>query len=440
MKVICFLFAEPIRQDLWGDIFYRYTPQIAFRGKKIAFLEVDQCRRLYSPQSVMMRLLAVMKKMDVHASAAIADDAPTALAFVATGNKDKSQLPTEVLSYFGNPFRVDSVMEIAIQKMVNQMRDLNVRTLGDFEKLNPGEVAARFGALGKVVFENVKNASHLLWPPYRHVDQLLEVFEFDPESPGASMEPLLFQSRRMIENLIFRARGRGERLRRLRLVLDLENVVQQDRLYQTDIVLTGGIVSVKSTLFILQETLSRIGQSGIFKNPNTRIGLFKILVEETIPYKESQRDLLNPHRQEEEENLQTLLARLQTKLGPSAVFTANLRDSFVPEMNWEKNTQNNADRVFVHRHQELQSQTPLRPTPLRPLRLLKHPEVLPVNGNFVWWGKERLCLQNAFRHEVVFSEWWNEMKERSYFCLRTLKGEVLWVFREGAQLYLHGQF
>src|SRR5687767_6076164 len=105
MKVICFYFTQEIDPATLGDIFYRYTPQVAFRGKQALFLEVSQCSKLYSAENILKRGLVHLKQLSLNASAAIADDVPTALALAVYKKNVKTELPVEALSLFASPFR-----------------------------------------------------------------------------------------------------------------------------------------------------------------------------------------------------------------------------------------------------------------------------------------------------------------------------------------------
>jgi hypothetical protein len=316
------------------------------------------------------------------------------------------------------PFGRDPVIEKNVIEIVGHLKKLGLRTVGAFEKLSSPHLMARFGALGWLLFKNVQEGATFVWPPFQPQEKVIESVEFDLEYPIESVEPILFFLKNLIEKIYLRLRVRGQRMKTLMLKMELEHPdADGAKVYEISITLANGILAAKTIFGIVKERL----QQEVQQRPlPRRVTAFHLEVTDTTPYRLSQRDLFSPKKQEEEEEYTSLVTRLRVRLGAEAVFAAAPVQSFVPEYNWRKMSQ--------------QLPAALDDTdivPERPLRVFK----TPIRMNHV--EMEEIDI---FEKEVLLSEWWNEIPERVYFRATHRNGQELWLFRSKEGVFLHGIF
>ncbi|MCM2322655.1 MAG: hypothetical protein NDJ90_05290, partial [Oligoflexia bacterium] len=198
-----------------------------------------------------------------------------------------------------------------------------------------------------------------------------------------------------------------------------------------------------STVGILPILRDRLTHELARKPLDAPVDSLWIEVLETAPGRGAQRDFFSA-KEEEDEAVESLVARLLQKLGPSRAFTARPVDRYLPERAYERALETEAHGSAGG------PPGPARPAPPRPTRLLGVPERIVARGELLqqpavgkswrvlaWEGPERLS-----------GEWWREPFDRDYYRVATESGERLWVFRDrrdrrgasGGALYLHGYF
>ncbi len=433
MKVLCYFFPNDVDVQLLGDIFYQYTPQMAFRGRRALLLEVSKGRKLYSAEHIQARGLVYLKKLMILCRSSLATDAPTALALAAFNKSHFQQLPLESLIFFVSPFRTDEFLEKQLAQMILYFQKLGLRYLKDVQTLSRASLSARFGTLGGLIHQNLLSASDLLWPVYVPNEVVEEKVEFDFEYPVHNTEPILFYLKTILEKIAWRLRGQGKRLKSFYLEFKLEN---KDRsgsdLRRISISLSNGILSPKMIFAIAREQMDH----QIRQNPFTaRISAFRLVVQDHTPFSVSQRDLFDPKNEEDEEGYASLVSRMRIRLGDQAVFKASAVQSYIPELNWQKQQHNqlksSLQSVAESREREF--------LPRRPLRLFKMPIPVQAIAGFILWNGQSVAL-NPQGQEIIFSDWWNEKTERIYFRLKTQTQEILWLFKCQDQFFIHGVF
>lgn len=122
----------------------------------------------------------------------------------------------------------------------------------------------------------------------------------------------------------------------------------------------------------------------------------------------------------------TLISRLQARLGEQALTQLSPRADHRPERAWSAGKlQERHSRTFSEAAGDRQ------PAPPRPLWLLSKPEPLTVTPGFWLAGPERIC-----------GGWWDGQKvQRDYYTAQLPSGQLAWVFRDVREgWFIHGWF
>lgn len=427
MSVICLRLEGS--QDLLSlaEIFYRATPQITFREDGFLFLDISKCLRLYSVETFLKRCFVTLRKIDVVARVGVGKDASTALACALFGQSPKKNLPIDSLKYYVDPFHHHPETSSKVFQMVELLKSLGVRRLQDFVSIPPQELGARFGSLGLLARSRVQGESPVEWRNFTPCEVLKERHEFDLESPVAHLEPIYFKMKTLVDRMQLRLRSKGTRARQFDVILKQEHALaSEEQEYKISVCLR--IPSVSSKV-ILQVAKEKIDAQVRVQPLKARITEFSLVVTEEVPYSAAQKDLFDPRKEENEESFFRFVSRVATRLGSSAVFFAKMRESYLPEKNWQKlpeleeTSESLKDRVAE-----------------RPLRLRPKPTPVHFWGKHLCWDDEVDEVESLENREVVFSEWWEHSLERVYYRLTTKKGRQLWIYRTASGDFLHGEF
>lgn len=426
MTVVCLEFEQPQNLQALAEIFYRATPQVMTRGDRFLFLDISKCLGLYSVNTFIKRTLVTLRKAGVRAKIGVGEDVPTALSFAVLDQRNKMDLPIDTLKYYFDPLGEQMELNQKVVKMTELLKSLGVRTLKDFLKFSVREISTRFSTVGLMAYYRVVGESPVPWKTFKPSEVITERHEFDLESPVDNLEPIYFKMKTMLDRMQLRLRGKGKRARQFDIVLRQEhalNPTEQD--YKISICLQLPYVSQKVILQVAKEMVDAQVAAKPIKH---RITEFSLVVTEEIPYAMNQKDLFNQRREENEESFFQFVSRVATRLGSKSVFFARMRESYIPEKNWER-----------------EAEPPKIPPPVdrlaeRPLRLLPTPSQVHFWGKHICWDDnvdEVECLDNR---EIVFSEWWENSLERVYYRLTTRKGRQLWLYRTAGGDFLQGEF
>ncbi len=422
---------------------YRFSPQIAVReaepprepgGRPTAaiFLEIGKCSKLYSENTLFLRLAVLVQRFGAIAQIGLADDVPTALALARFGLKERDKLPLEALFDYGSPFKYDDAVHKKILGMIVTMRMLGLEKLDDFAKLPTRQLASRFGSEGVELSMRLQQKIPMAWPRFTPPEKIIEKVELHELSEFQSctnLEPLLFILKGVSDRAMARLRGRAQRASTLHLTLDLE---KGQREWKIELPVPQG--STSGLLPILRDRLSFDFAKTPLEKSIVRVSL---AVLETSPSNRVQRDLFQTTG-DATEAWDALVGRLCQRLGKDKAFVANLAEDYLPERAWQ-------------RALEALDKLPTE-IPPRPARVLKKPVPLHKEGTFLipslkkgkapkrwriseWHGPERISV-----------EWWMDPQlqgfNRDYYRLVTEAGDQLWVFSTPARgdYYLHGYF
>lgn len=144
-----------------------------------------------------------------------------------------------------------------------------------------------------------------------------------------------------------------------------------------------------------------------------------------MPYTAINLDLLG-NRDEAHDSTQRLVDLLRSRLGRPAVFGMAMTADARPEKAYRDTEPGEAVKY-------------LRPSPVRPIHVLKTPLTLCCSEGRPRYRGSTLKFMDG--PERIEGGWWSqECWTRDYYEALSVRGERLWVFREGKQWFLHGLF
>lgn len=423
MRVICIYLQKSQNLQTLAESVYRLTPQVCMRGGEALFLEITQCQSLYSEQNIFLRLQALLKRLNIEAKITAAPDAPTALAKARYHAADRLDLPIGALHDFASPFEFDSDLFRQCEKIVTTLERLGVRTLKDFVKLPVKSLSSRFGELGVKLYSRVLNSKDLIWPRFTPVEQVVERMDWGHELACDTLDSVYFYIKTLLDRSLLRLYGRGERLLKFELKLELEkNSLLTSTVRQWNFEFNVPHGTTRSLLTIVREKVSFDLQS---RPLESFVNAMEIKILETAPAQFAQKDLFNPKREEDQEAWDNLVVRLKQRLGSESVFCAKPVETYMPEKSWattDKHDFNGHESSF----------------PKRPNRLLKDPQNVDFDGSHLKIEKQQERVVSFFGPEVLAGQWWDTGFERSYYRVLLEKGRQFWIFLKNGRFYLHG--
>lgn len=412
----------------------RFTPMIALRQGEAIFLEIGKSRHLFSEESVTQRLLALAKRFGFqNAEVAIEDNA--ALAFAVVRHFGKSgmrwqMLPLSALLELAAPFESDPDEQKIIRRLISLLTALGIRNIGEFCALPTQTLASRFGKEAVELSSRLQGRVPLSWPGFHPEPQIIEKIEQTAEN----LEGLVFVLRGLVDRAMARLRGRAQRASVIQVGFELERWSSSSRKREWKVEFSLPQGSSVGILPILQEQLSFQLQREPLDAPVETVW-FEIL--ETVPGRGAQRDFFS-QKEEQEEALESLFARLSQKLGENQAYVARPVDRYLPEKAYERSNEFFSARI-----------PSTAATPARPSRLLKAPEPVLIRGRKLSkagkvWPEKIWEITQWEGPERISGEWWKEGFDRDYYRIVTQEGERLWIFlkrdSEAPTFFLHGYF
>lgn len=430
MRVACLWFSPPtlsdkIRHQMAGPIklqssnqiigkmaehCLRFSPQIAVRPQEAVFIEIGRCQKLYSESSFAARAQVLLRRLELRASLAFANEIPEALALAKYGAGSLVSLPLEALHEFADPFNRDFVVHPYIDKMVGSFQDLGLRTLKDFKKIPAPELSSRFGPIGLLCYQRVRGEMNLPWPRWKPEAVIREKTNFPCFEFYGEMEPLLFELKKQLDQIFQRLWARALKLQKLQVRIFCELSSQNQQPYREFIFdFLFAQSTTKTALLILKERLSRHFEKNALLTP---IESLECTVLSTVPGDMTSRSLLDA-RDEKNEQWQSLMAQLQEAYGAENIFQAQLTEDRRPERSWKKVSRHISPTSLSN---EWQGRIPLRPTHLI------RPEPVEVMDGFLYLKhKSYRILQWRAANERISGGWFetagdfNNSFDRDYY-------------------------
>lgn len=420
MVVICLLLRNDFsRLPALAEACVAFSPQVAVSHEAV-FVEVAGSLRLFTLEQCFRRLEEVLNTFALEATIGSSADLPTALAFARYGVNDRERLPLEALNDYLSPFAPTEFSPAPL------FRKLGLRSLVELMRLPPAEIPARFGKEGTEAYVKVREAKRIAWPRFVPPKAIAEKAELDFAAQIENLEPIFFILRGLIERIFYRLFSRGLMLQAFRLEFRLNRLARQgirERIFAITLPLPQS--DPKGVLGFLQERIAK----ELERQPlEEALESVELTVTETAPFRNAQRDFFS-RVEEEKETWSALVARLRERLGEESAFLAAPAPRLLPEAAWKKSLEPGESALMPQ-------------VPLRPLRLLRQPIPLERRGNFLRYQQKSWGIAGFTGPERLQGEWWLGGFAREYFCVDTLVGEKLWVFRETGNpaLFLHGVF
>ena len=198
-------------------------------------------------------------------------------------------------------------------------RELGLSTLGELSALSPPALVARFGAVGHHVARLCRGDDDSRLVP----DALPEVLEeaITLDWPAEQLEPLLFALKTAVDRLCARLQGRQQVAMRLTVSLKLEHAEPMS----VPLVLARPSSQSRLLVELMRHRLTDL----TVRNP---VAGLHVRVDESG--KDPGRQLMLGDAPEGDAELEVVLARLQSALGPQALFSAVPQARHKPEEGW----------------------------------------------------------------------------------------------------------
>lgn len=455
----CVLPKEPTPEQ--AEAFLRFSPRIALRARApwAVFLDLRGIRapHLELKLAVTLERLGLGTPLTARApqpsaaliaAAAAAGAAPAAPA-------DSPPLTATSIDWLLDPFGLQEPFKKAL-RWVDLLSALGIRTHRDFARLPLPALGSRFGRegveLSRRLAQTREGASPELWPVFTAPARIEESTAFAPDQQvPAAYDNLLFVARGLLDRLCLRLKARALRATALTITIELENTSFTARapIQSFNLRLSQPQGSVSGLLPIFQESLrthiERALMRAIAAHPQVEITVpphvtaVTIQITETLPGTSGQRDLFD-RIDELSEHWDSLIGRLEQKLGQGSAFFALPTRQHVPEQGW---TQARPERIPAAEPQAAPAPHALPAAsctllPTRPSRLLKRTVPLSIGApsaespSLLSWPTPRPGAR-ARRLQISSFEGPECLipplgQERRYYRVRCAEGPVLWVY------------
>jgi hypothetical protein len=429
----------------------RFTPDLALRyagedGRCALFLEVSRCLSIYSEASLEARLLRFFREWKIPPeSISIARSTNLSRAWLAASHRTKDpeigKLPISAIEGAIDPLGHRAGDRPKIRGMSETLFLLGIRTLGGLRKLPPDSAVSRFGNLYELALRNLGKLesaeSHAAWERFRPTERMLERTELDPTGVLWDIEPVLFQTKSLLDRLLRRAAGRGKALAKIELRIECEQ--RRDLREAWSRIRIEFTFPQTSASLILRTLREKLAFEFSRKELEAPIIALECEVLELAPRRSAQDNFFDTEEGRLEnlrEGWRDLVTELTTKLtSEKEVYQAELVEAWRPEKSWKK-VLKDPERV----------ESVSLPIPERPLHVLDPPEPLRRLGRYLFWNDERFTIQSFTRLERLTGDWWEDAGgfARTYYRVKTER--ELWIFREQKEdgspggIYLHGLF
>jgi hypothetical protein len=450
---------QPVDVCAWVEFLSAYTPQIYVRNRQTLVFEIGRSQSLVDAAQLRDQIAVKAPELKDHCPPHVGESAMVAEALAyarfAEGQEsnknrnvnlnvklNKNRLPVESLEYFLEPYREHAEALRPLTKMLVDLRLLGVHHLQGFMSLSEGEIGMRWGHWGKRLWWLVHGMIPVLEPTIETTEVIEELYEFPEEAPATQLEPLYFIGKQLLQHLHQRLVQKNLSARSVLVVLT-GSTYEMDFCGSVEFQLSLPAFhhDVSLWLGLLRERLQSLAQQQ--KLPQLLESL-QIRVEETLVWQGLQRNLLDPKREEREGMLLESLTKIESRLGRDKVFCAEPSESYRPEKSWKRQAASEWYKMISHGNRKTSSiREPMTQVyellSQKPLRVFPEPER-------VMFKQKQILFKNQWQQcdvvwsEIVCGEFWKDPFERRYGVAHLPSGEKLWLFKEGEDYFLQGQF
>jgi len=319
---------------------------------------------------------------------------------------------------------------------------LGLARLGAVADLPTESLTARFGTMGERAVKLARGLDPT--PLVAHVPEEHPKETVELEGGVEALEPLVFLVKGLADRLAARLAGRVEGATQLSLV-----VLEESRAETlVPIILSTPSALVSAWMPVLKEMVAALR----LPTPIVRLSL----IARQVTRLAAEQLALDEHP-ERTLALETVLSRLESRLGPESVLVATLADSHRPEAAFSLQRYSGKKVAPVDGPQAERRSGGLRPTEPkarsersersqtdahRPARLLSRPARIDIDAR---WTTARVngtthAIEWAEGPERLGGEWWASAYQRDYHRLRLRGLGDAWVYLSGGRAQIHGWF
>jgi protein ImuB len=452
----CLYFASPVQDILaLAEACHRFTPLIARQEKRALFLEIGGSLKLFHGESQLLhRILCLCRRFGQKPNVGIGTHPSHALMAaqwlsvsprqnsIATylSQQNQDSLPLQALCSLLSPFCLLPPRH-PLPVMIYRLQQLGLETLADFKLLPLKTLASRFGPIGLEARQALSQAPFISWPQIRWPEKLCESIDMEPilSPTDLHLSQLLFPIKTLVDRISARLHGRGLKAQSFNLTFWTESSsANPSRSLNLCFRLPLALSSKTHLVQIVKERL----QLELSKQPfSLPIQSLQLEIVESVRLRTDQQDFFIKS-EEEEENLSSLLTRLEQRLGPRSIFVASPLAHYRPESAWQKSS---PSQFLQRRRCSLDKKIPPQQMIFfeRPTRLLPQPKPLNYKNQRLYGQGRYWQVTQWDGPERLQGNWWDQPLIRDYYKCSTTSGEKLWVFshpHDHRQLYLHGFF
>lgn len=417
----------------------RYSSQVAVRPGDAVFVETGRSRGLFGTENLRLRLQALAGRFPAPVAPRLGAGAHAAEALARA--RFGASLPLEAFECYASPFKADEEIAQQMRVLGAALRELGVADLDAFLALPFQHLGERFGPNAALLRERIAGRLDMAWPrftPAARLEEAQDLLAVESQAPCSTAEDLAFHLKQACDRVAARLRGLGLRAAGLELRLDFERTrgVLDAAPWVLALELPLPLAAPRALQQLAQLRLEAHAQRHRIPRP---IAALRLRVTATAPGFSPQREAFD-RREDEQEALHSVLARLTQRLGEDQVFYALLLERHLPEQAWR--------REAPPKEAEAVAPPPM-PEPVdvaRPSRLLRRPLLLSRSEDWLiyWGGGKKARRWRAVGWdgpERLSQPWWQDRSAwdvdtpaRDYWRVHTAQGMDLWVFsRQGEE-------
>lgn len=367
-------------------------------------------------KAVLEKLSEILKKLGISAQVAVHDTPAQAQVLTQVTNPVDHipLLPVSCLRFAEGLKAFDDAERVQVQKMVESLSDLGLKTIDAFTRLPSVAILQRWGKLGYILKRKLLGLSSEVITPYESSPIFTErkVFDFS----CIFLSSLMFELEGCLSRMEARLLGRGHWALHMDLELTHEFSGATSRLTAKT---THASSDPALWLKLFEHSLGLVS----FQNPIREIKL----TASTLPRQQLQLQLWND-TDLENERVKELMSYMSSVLGENTVGFARLENSHIPEKAWS------FSQDIIAGRSQLTSAPYLKDLPPRPLRLLPSP--------LLWVPPKNKSQAPILFLERIQAQWWSEEPMKRDYYLAQKGSQLTWIYRDPLfnRFFVHGYF
>lgn len=405
----------------WCD---RYTPLVAYAGADGLALDITGCTHLHGGEKALLDdVLSRLFQLGVEARGAIAASPGLAWALARFSGNDVIEAGEEAVALGPLP-----VMALRLpQAVTDTLIRLGLTHIGDLMEAPRAALARRFGPLVFLRLDQALGLDDEPLSPRRPVAELS--VERRLISPVSGEDDILGLALQLAGGLKTRLEERGEGGRQFELLLFRVD----GKVFRLLAGTSSPLRDPKRIASLYRERLAAVHDD---LDAGYGFEILRLCVLKAEPISSVQDDFSG--RPDQSRALADFTDRVVARFGDDVLSIAVLAASHIPER--AASLQPASDGAFPAARRVQAEEWPV--VPVRPLRLLTHPERVEVPAADVpdgaperfFWRRTAYRVARAEGPERIAAEWWIDGEDaptRDYFRIEDETGRRFWMFRNG---------